>query len=303
MTLTIEKSGLGTSIQDVGRANWQHMGVPLGGAADSWAMQCANWLAGNAANSPVLEMALFAPQITFSAACTIALCGADLSFKINNRPIAINASIQVNAGDILTSGLPKFGCYCYLAVGGKWQVSRWLNSTSPLTGNAILPIPTLLQKGDTITIDANRYFEAKVLPLWAIPSQNASTTVRYTIGPEGDENLHDIPMTVLPNSNRMGLRCATALTLPKANSEMISSPVLPGTIQLTPAGQCIVLGVDAQTTGGYPRIGQVIAADLDALAQLPPHAAFTLKKVDVETALAALKLKAEVESRLWALRF
>lgn len=298
-TVTILKNGLATSVQDFGRPQQQQLGIPLGGAADKWAMQCANWLVGNSPDCPVIECTLFAPILQFSAPCTIALCGADLSFTINGVTVPINTSIQIQAGDKLHSGKPLHGCRTYLAIGGEWKLTTWQGSVSPLA-NGSIPVSKFSTKGDAVSILVRDAHINKLLPQWAIKQPVTQPKVRFVSGPDMAIEDEELELKVLPNSNRMGLRCEGKKLLMSFVSEMISSAVLPGTIQLTPNGQVIILGVDAQTMGGYPRIGQVIQADLWLLAQLVPNTLVTLKKVSIAEAIEAFKAAQFLEQKLWS---
>lgn len=297
--LHIERNGI-SSLQDGGRMHQQHLGIPLGGAADAWSMQCANWLVGNDPDSPVIEITLMSPSVRFTAACFIAICGADLSFSINGIYVEMYTLIQVKSGDLLQSGKPQKGCRTYIAIAGKWDVITWQGSVCPLPNGENLTSRFSL-KGDQLKLIPNLAVLPKRLPEWAMLQIADIPTIRYIAGPDYAFNEASIELSVSPQSNRMGLRCEVRNIAMPTLPEMISSPVLPGTIQLTPSNQLIILGVDAQTTGGYPRIGQVIQADLHLLGQLAPNDSFSLQKVEREEAIEVLRTSRERLGKLWNL--
>jgi allophanate hydrolase subunit 2 len=127
--------------------------------------------------------------------------------------------------------------------------------------------------------------------------RNAAWQLRVLRGPQADwftaAEFYSQTFSVSPSSNRMGLRLqGTPLTMP--GREMISEPVCPGSVQVTRDGQCIILGIDGQTIGGYPKIAQVIRADLDQLGQLRPGVPVRFEQVDLETALALDRQRREM---------
>lgn len=271
-----QKPGLWTTIQDLGRSGFQAFGVPVGGAMDEVSSKIANQLVGNAIEMPVLEIALFGPKIIVEGTAIIALTGANLSAKINGQNAPLYQALLLKNGDKITFGKPQNGCRSYLAIAGKWQVKKWLNSASASTQNGkILTPDSIIQKESQLKIESNLPFKNRVYPKELRPKFPELVRIRVKKGPEFDSfpkhihdqffgNLHEISQ----HFNRMGIQLADVLENFKPNQELISSGIIPGTIQITNAGQPIILMKDAQTTGGYWRIGNVISEDLNKLAQV-----------------------------------
>lgn len=274
MRLHFQKPGMFTTIQDAGRLGYQDFGVPIGGALDRAAMQLANLLVGNAVFEPVLEITLLGPSIQVEGSGQIAITGAHLSPMLNGLPFPMNATVQIANGDFIEFGIAVHGCRAYLSVGGEWRVERWLGSTSPLPSmrEALLPNNTI-RKGASLKVNTRPFPNTLKIEVETQMKMN----FQVMQGPEFDLFAPDVighffsnKFKVSAAANRMGVRLEDSLPGPLPNLEMISSGIVPGTVQVTPSGQVIVLLADAQTTGGYPRIANIISADLDALAQLKP---------------------------------
>ena len=272
------KSGLQTTIQDLGRQGVQDLGIPINGAMDKASAQLANQLVGNDANSPVLEITLLGPKIQFEGPCQIAITGADLSAEINGNTIPLFRTINIEHGDVLSFGKPLIGCRAYLAINGKWDIQSWLGSFSASATNTAQTTPDSIIVKDQIL----EIIRGKEQPIIAISeSERTSLSIEAPIkvysGPEFDafsdiekQSFFGDSFTIGQDSNRMGYRLKEALSGYSKKEEVISSGVIPGTIQITNSGQPIVLMADAQTTGGYPRIANVSSNDLDRLAQFKP---------------------------------
>lgn len=277
-TFHFQKAGIQTLIQDQGRIGYQSYGVPISGVLDKKAAKLANELVGNPTNSPILEMALLGPTIKIVGACQIAITGADLSPKVNKQPIPLYETITIKDGAILTFGGAKTGCRAYLAIRGNWQIDKWLDSYSalPYSGAAATP-DSLIQKGTKLQIETTGIIPSKRLPKSAQPNFSNSVRIRVLPGPEFDEfsnytiaYFFSRGYRLTNDANRMGYRLDANLIDFKPKREVISSGIIPGTIQITSAGQPVILMADAQTVGGYYRIANVISEDLDKLAQLKP---------------------------------
>lgn len=271
-----QKIGLWTTVQDSGRNGFQASGVPVSGVMDKFSAQIANELVGNSKDSPVLEITLFGPTITVEGTAIIAITGANLSAIINGQNAQLYQSILLKNGDQIAFGKPKNGCRAYLAITGEWQIKTWLQSTSfaPQNGKILTP-DSFFQKGSQLRIKPNLNVEKSIYPKVLRPKYTNLVRIRVMKGSEFDlfpevirhhffGNLHEIS----PNFNRMGIQLTTLLEDFKPNQVLISSGIVPGTIQITNAGQPIILMKDAQTTGGYWRIGNVISEDLNKLAQV-----------------------------------
>ena len=276
--ISVLKEGLQTLIQDQGRMGYQDVGVPIGGAMDKSSAKIANQLVGNDANSPVLEIAMIGPILVFDQDCQIALSGADLSAVLNHESLEMYRTISVPGGSLLTFGRPLAGCRTYLAVRGKWQVPQWLGSYSAFFQAGMeLPKGSVLKKGDRIRISSAPVIRTAYFPTERRPTYPSYIRVKVMPGPEFELfDRHSIAYffgrkhQLASESNRMGYRLLSYLPHFSPQSELISSGVVPGTIQITHSGQPIILMADAQTTGGYFRIANVVSEEMDRLAQLKP---------------------------------
>ena len=244
------------------------------------------------------------PRIEFNGAGQIALTGADISAKINNVPIGLNESHQVRQGDQLTFGRLQSGARCYLAVGGDWQVARWLGSASAASSELDLLTPgALIQKGDRILVKPSDLREKKALE-WNNVLSDQNAPIRVMPGPEMDKFYKSIVADFFASdhyisnqSNRMGYRLDSDVKL-KTDFEMISSGTVPGIIQGTNSGQPIILMADAQTAGGYPRFGCVASVDLDRMGQMKPGDLVRFELIAIDAAQALYREQLEMEATL-----
>lgn len=306
MSLLVQKAGVLDSIQDFGRFGHAQLGINPSGAMDPLALALANALAGNPAGEAALELHFPAPVLRFGADALIALSGADFAPRIDGEAVSLLQPVLVKAGAVLSFGKLRSGMRCYLAVQGGFDLRPWLGSCSTnQTVRAGGWQGRSLQTGDELPFRQNE-FAAKFssgTTFYALPWQvrvesiyGDGENIRFCTGPEYDwlspvaaELLAESQWRPASQSDRMGLRLhGPALTLSRPQ-ELLSSLVGCGTIQLLPGGQMIILQADSQTTGGYPRIGQVIRADLPRLAQLRPGQSFRLQQVSLETAFTALQ--------------
>jgi biotin-dependent carboxylase-like uncharacterized protein len=259
----ILKAGLFTSIQGSPSFELVEFGVPLTGPMDSYSAQKANKLVGNPLQSPLLELTLTGPQIKFLRDCKIALCGAHFECFLDEKPIYTNELIEIPKGSVLSFGTCIAGCRAYLAFEG--GLLKSINTNF---------IPGQLIKGDLLLaapVTTSSLEKIKSIPLEETVMDKNEIIVQA--GPdiglfdsELMQQLKKISFRVDAVSNRMAyvLQGADIDFFPDS---FISSPTLPGTIQLTPSGQLNVLMRDCQTVGGYPRIGILDEVMMNCLAQ------------------------------------
>ena len=152
MIMRCIKPGMLTLVQDMGRVPYRHMGVPQGGAMDRTSARNANLLVGNAPDTPLLEITIIGPKLEFDNACNIAITGANISPTLNGVPIDNNKLIKIPSGAKVSFGRLVTGCRCYLAVGGHWQVDKWLGSASAFTARPAFTPQGTLQSGFEIVI-------------------------------------------------------------------------------------------------------------------------------------------------------
>jgi biotin-dependent carboxylase-like uncharacterized protein len=282
-----------TLIVDHGRPRSRSLGVPVGGAADRFALAVGNALVGNPPDATALEINLHGPTLTSDAELACVLYGAPFEMTMTAAPWEAGKTFTMRPGEELRIGGTPRGMRAYLCVRGGLQTPIVLDSRSSLEP---------LRAGAELHCQAGvihvRHFQHDFT--W-----NAEPcSLRVVDGAQSDwfrgEEFYRQAFTVTPASNRMGLRLqGEALTLPER--DLVSEPVCPGSVQVTRDGQCIVLGVDGQTIGGYPKLAQVVSADLDKLGQLRPGEQLRFQRVTQETAEALYRAK-QAELREWCTR-
>jgi len=268
--------GLCTLLVDSGRPRTRSLGVPVGGAADGSSLAIGNALVGNPADAPALEVCLSGPVLRADEDLACVLFGAPFELSAGRHRLTAGKTFTLHPGEELSiHGTPE-RARAYLCVVGGIDGPAILGSRSslqPLVVGAELPC-----RGGTIAshfLHPSFEWDAEPRVLRFLPGAQAEWF--------SEDRLTGQEFTITPASNRMGLRLhAEPLSLPER--DIVSEPVCPGTVQVTRDGQCIVLGVDGQTIGGYPKIAQVIAADLDKLGQLRPGDVVRFRRVGVEEA-------------------
>ena len=292
MSITVIKPGLLSTFQDAGRTGHQHLGMPVCGVMDTRAHRLANLLAGNDRDQATLEITLVGPTLRFEAPACFAIAGADLRATLNGTPIPCYRPLIARTGDVLAFGsaAPDAGVRTYLAVYGGYALTPVLGSTSTyvrggLGGHA----GRALAKGDTVELQAvlpttedtlsnlaQALWQIRVYLTSALAGRSRSH-LRLLPGVHWDEftadsrnDLLNAEFLISTQSDRMGYRLdgpSLAMTTPR---EILSEATEYGTIQVPSGGQAIVLMADRQSTGGYPKIAQVITVDLPDLAQRRP---------------------------------
>ncbi|MEZ6137149.1 MAG: biotin-dependent carboxyltransferase family protein [Pirellulaceae bacterium] len=272
------QAGLMTTFQDGGRHGFSFYAIPPSGPLDRVAARTANALVGNALDATVLECTYTPPRILFLDNAIVGLAGADMDWHIDDLPVPRGQTLLVPAGSELWGNPAVAGCRSYLAIAGEIDTTRDLGSTAchvlaGLGGN----VGRALRPGDQITWRPSGFDIHVELNLHV-----ASTTDKLNVlkGPEFDyllpESQNELTtglFSITPESNRMGARLSGPQLKMRA-SLRDSLPVLPGMIQLPPAGNCIVVLQDGQTTGGYPRIAYLPQESLNRFCQLRIHEPF-----------------------------
>jgi biotin-dependent carboxylase-like uncharacterized protein len=296
MSLRVLEAGLQTLLVDLGRPGSRSLGVPIGGAADRWSLALGNALVGNPPDAAALEMTLAGPTLQAEAQVAGVVFGAPFDLASDRQSLQAGKSFTLQPGDILRiRGTPR-GMRAYLCVAGGFIAPNVLGSRSALT-----PVEAGQRLACSPAAFPPRFLDASATI--TLPSQFPQT-LRFLSGAQADwfdaADFVDQTYAVSPASNRMGLRLQ-GKPLPRPQREMISEPVCPGTVQVTNDGQCIVLGVDGQTIGGYPKIAQVIRADLDCLGQLRPGDAVRFEPATLDAAELAYRERM-AQLRLWLAR-
>jgi len=296
MTIRVAKPGLFTTVQDLGRYGYAHLGISSGGAADPLSFRIANLLVGNRQNAPALEMTLLGATLEFEESAVVALAGADCECKTGSAEDLANTGFEVPAGAVLQCGNITGGVRCYLAVQGGLEVPLVMGSASTfIPGHFGGFNGRRLQSGDILQVRQHGSLPVRSLRPGSLDSTRTPRPLRVTKGPQQDwfevdafARLFSAPYIVSEQSDRTGLRLKGAAVRPRDNSELLSDGIPLGAIQVPQDGQPIILFVDQQTTGGYPKIANVIAADVHRVGQLRPRDEVRFVEVSVAEALQAL---------------
>ncbi len=301
MTLMVVKPGLQTTLQGLPFSGYRHLGMPAAGAADCLSLALANRLVSNIPTAIALEITLDDAKFKVEHACTIALTGAASFIHLNGEEKSLHSSIPTKAGDEIHVGAAHRGCRSYLALAGDIDAQSILDGQSTYLGAALGGFRgRALAPGDIVklTPTASKRETYLQTPDNLRPVIADRYLIRVTAGPEFSalsadqrqlffEGKHEVGQ----RSNRMGLSLSGIKLAPQNSTQMQSAPVFPGTIQCPPDGESFLLGPDGQTTGGYPRIAQVIRADRHLIGQLRPHAKIQFAKVTNQKATEIYRQK------------
>lgn len=306
MAVKVITPGLATSVQDLGRPGYYHLGIPLSGGMDRFSLRVANMLVGNDEGAAVLEAVFLGPELEFTAPATVAVTGGDLPPKVNGEDREGWSAFQVKAGDRLSFGFLKAGARAYIAISGGIDVPLKLGSRSTYTLGALgghqgralvagdeLPLGKEAGKGGgSISADLRRLpgspAELRVLPglYW------------HRITAESGDRFFADTWKVAPEADRIGYRFKGGRPLdfvPReqpfgagSNPSNIVDACYPyGSIQVPGGTEPIVLHRDAVSGGGYMMVGTVISADMDLIGQLQPHTPARFVEVSMDQALMA----------------
>ncbi len=317
MQIRILKPGILSTIQDMGRKQYLASGVPVAGCMDNLSGRLANLALGNDPGAAVIEFTYGNAAFSTDTGLLMAYSGNGAVLKSGALRLESNKPLFVPAGTTIELTENVSGTYTYLAVAGGWDVSEVMGSRSTYTTACIGGLEgRSLKKGDVLknspgigpltTSLLNQLAGTEInYPNWSISPalKQAPEAIRVVKGPEfGWFNEHEAnklfsnPFTLSGNSNRMGYQLDGPLMKKTANKELLSTAVVPGTLQVTGNGQMILLMADCQTTGGYPRIAQVIAADLHICAQSRPNNSIIFKEVSrVEAERLYIELELELQ--------
>lgn len=287
MSIQITKAGILDSLQGLPKYGKQQEGFSPGGSMDMVAHAVANALVGNKREATTLEIHIPAAEIVFNKETIFAFTGASNSATLDNETVYANQPIIVNAGSKLSFNTRTNGARIYVAVQGGFESKKGR-----------------LLKNDVLNTHASfgYHFEGvgqlHALTLgWTANTQEfyRSNIIRCIQGPnftvlskQEINSFQNKSFEIDMQSNRMGFRLNSEPISHTIPPELLSTAVTRGTIQLTPSGQLIVLMADHQTTGGYPRIGTVISADMPSLAQMPIGSSFGIAWISMEEAEALL---------------
>jgi biotin-dependent carboxylase-like uncharacterized protein len=272
----VVRAGPLTTFQDRGRPGLAHLGVPPSGAADPPNFELGNRIVGNDRDAAALEATLVGPTLRFAQAALVAVTGAETGATIAGRPLARGTVAEVPAGALLELGACRDGVRAYIFVRGGFAVEATLGSRSHDLLTGLGPPP--LRDGDRLPVGPEpvRPPQPAGNALFQRPSDAALSIVPGPrddwFPPEALATLTDVTWRVGIDSNRVGIRLEGPPLARLDRGELLSEGLVTGAIQVTSGGQPIVVGPDHPTTGGYPVIAVVLAADLALAGQLAPGA-------------------------------
>ena len=264
--IKVISKGLYTTIQDKGRFGYRNIGVPSSGYMDSESAETANLIINNPKDNPLIEATLIGPTLEFKKSAVICITGGEFSPTLNDIKISSYSAIEVNKGDILKINNSSIGSRCYISIQGTIISDTILGSKSfyhQITNSNII------EDGDIFLFKKNiRTLEQK----YTHKKFELNKTINVFRGPEFECLSKESIKTLFNKEFSIGINNRMAYNLLEKIQDgvnsIISSGVIPGTVQLTPSGNIIILHRDSQTTGGYPRILQLNEKSLNDLAQL-----------------------------------
>ncbi|OCX51651.1 urea amidolyase [Mucilaginibacter sp. PPCGB 2223] len=300
MKIQITKPGLLSTVQDLGRHGYQHLAVPVSGAMDTLSARTANMCVGNDANDAVIEFTYGDAGFKTETGALIAASGYGARLSVGARPIPLNKPVYLPAGLNVSLNTVNQGCRTYLSVAGGWDVPEVLGSRSTFLaagfggfeGRKLAANDVLNNTGQLSATAKNILDELSganiCYPKWSIPQRDLPKIKTIRVIPAREFNWFNglsitnfltEPYSLSQKSNRMGYQLNGPLMQRLNQQELLSTAVIPGTIQVTGDGSLIMLMADCQVTGGYPRIAQVALADMPLCAQLKPGDTIYFKEI------------------------
>jgi biotin-dependent carboxylase-like uncharacterized protein len=296
--IEVQDPGLFTTVQDLGREGFGPLGISPSGAADPISLRLGNRLVGNFEGAAGLEMTLVGGTYRFPGGAVVALTGSDFGATLDGAPVNPRVSVEARPGQTLRLGPTRSGARCYLCVEAGIVVKPFLGSASThvLSGLGGLE-GRPLRRGDKLNLgSATRSFRKRTIASQAADCLSPRKLLRVTPGPQSDwfpestrQAFYGGVYRVLEESNRMGLRLQGPPVPPRSGGQMITEGISLGAIQVPTGGQPIILFVEQQTTGGYPKIANVISADLSSLGQLRPRDEIRFEPIELTMARLLLR--------------
>ena len=308
MAIDVVKPGFATTVQDLGRPGYYHLGIPLSGAMDRYSLRAANLLVGNDEGDAGLEAVFMGPELRFTADATVAVTGAELPPKVDGESCPTWTAFRVSAGQTLSFDVLKKGARGYIAVSGGIDVPLVLGSRSTY---ALCTLGGFkgrgLQAGDALVVGPAKRpaKEGKVVPEALRRDSGAAPELRVLTGlywdritAESGKRFFEDTWKVAPEADRVGYRFRGGRPLALVErkqpfgagsdpSNIVDSCYPYGSIQVPGGTEPIVLHRDAVSGGGYFMLGTVISADMDFIGQMQPHTPTRFVSVDMRQALAA----------------
>ncbi|MBJ7538614.1 biotin-dependent carboxyltransferase family protein [Marinomonas transparens] len=288
------------TVQDIGRLTSRRYGVGTAGAMDQVSLAAANLMLGNAENSACIEIPMFPFKVRFIQDCDFSVAGVEGTMTLDNGVLPTGWAYQAKAGQLLSIQRPKAGCRAYFALGGGIDVPVVLGSRSTqLRGEFGGLEGRMLQTGDVlnaVTALNDRRLDFGITSALSALALERENQIELRVIPAAEYDAYRAETQALfwrtawkitPQSNRYGYRLQGADIRPEQPLETLSHGIVPGVIQIPPGGQPIIQLRDAQPTGGYPKFGTVIEADLWRLGQAAIGKQLVFKEVSLEQARLA----------------
>jgi biotin-dependent carboxylase-like uncharacterized protein len=297
-TIQVQAPGLFTTVQDLGREGFGPLGVSASGAADPISLRLGNRLVGNPDNAAGLEMTLLGGAFLFPDGGILALSGSDFGATLDHIPVEPCMSFIARPGQTLRLGPTRSGARSYLCVQGGIAVKPFLDSASTHTLSGLGGFEgRALRKGDVLTIGrVSLPHRRRMVTPHILSRLSPRKILRCTPGPQSEwfsessrHLFYNSTYRVAEESNRMGLRLEGPSIPVSSGGHMITEGVSLGAIQVPGGGSPIILFVEQQTTGGYPKIANVISADLPSVGQLRPRDEIRFERITFEVARALLQ--------------
>lgn len=294
MGFRVLKSGIMTTVQDMGRMGYQSSGFSVSGAMDRRSFEIANLLLDNPENEAALEITLIGPTLEFTSATIIAITGGDFQPTINGEPVKMYTAIYVNKGDVLAFGSARTGSRAYIAFSSYLEIPVVMNSRSTNTRSMIGGFKgRRLKEGDYVNFRAKRrylpYFLSRTLDIDEFDQEEV--TLRVVMGPQDDhftkqgiEKFLNEEYVVTGDFDRMGCRLEGPFIACKDSADIISDGIALGSVQVPSHGKPIIMLADRQTTGGYAKIATVASVDIPKLVQCKMDHKVRFQAITVEKA-------------------
>ena len=308
MVINVIKPGLSTTVQDLGRPGYYHIGIPTSGGMDTLSLAAANLLVGNPAGAGVLEAVFLGPELEFTRDATIAVTGADLPPKVDGVEQPGWTAFAIKKGQVLSFGFLKTGARAYIAVSGGIDVPVVLGSRSTYTLGALGGFQgRKLQPGDVLPVGQGAGVIGRSVPanLRRMPGTPAELRTLpglywHRITEAAGKGFFEDTWKVAPEADRIGYRFKAGRPLEfvarqqpfgagSDPSNIVDACYPYGSVQVPGGTEPIVLHRDAVSGGGYFMLGTVVSADMDLIGQLQPHTQTRFVKVTMEQALLARK--------------
>ncbi|MEO0882074.1 MAG: biotin-dependent carboxyltransferase family protein [Pseudomonadota bacterium] len=298
MSFHILSPGPQAMLQAKPRTGLRHFGVPTSGPMDPLSFALANRLVGNQLSAPVIEITLGGFDARCDADMVVAVAGADAEVAINASPVSRHTALDLQQGDTLSITYPNAGCRSYVSCAGGFAADNWLGS-----GSTYLPAGVggaggrALRPGDVLRSSGASTSPAEpcATPLGYRPPMTESWALRAVPGPEATDAIADLffnsVFRLSNRTSRMGGALDGGPISGLSHAAMPSAAVFPGSVQCPPDGRPFLLMADAQTTGGYPLIAQVIRADRHLMGQIRPGDRVRFLRTTPEVAADVLRHK------------